>query len=169
MNNVIGEQAWVSSHVWRSRIIDNSANPVTGLQPKDERFTHISVLSPTIRTCPWCKCERNCGHGIDFERGLLVHCTRVCIEDSRSGNSDSYCQNSTVCSFYGTASTEMIKTVELALRTCYCLLLFYLNSPAWFFCWKILQLPNISPSKFYANVNHIDLWHKRLGNILIEC
>lgn len=30
---------------------------------------------------------------------LLVHCTRVCMEDSRSGNSDSYCQNSNVLFF----------------------------------------------------------------------
>lgn len=128
MNNVIGVQTWVSSHDWRSRIIDNSANPVTGLQPKDERFTHIPRLPSARRTRPPCERDGNCGHGIDFERSLLVHCTRVCIEDSRSGNSDSYCQNSASCSFCGSVSPAMIKTVELALGTCHRLLLFCLNS-----------------------------------------
>lgn len=128
MNNVIGEQAWVSSHVWRSRIIDNSANPVTGLQPKDEHFTHSFVLTSTVQKCNRWKCDGNCGHGIDFERGPLVHCTRVCIEDSRSGNSDSYCQNLVFLFFLRIRFQGDDKNSWVgALRICYCMLLFRFN------------------------------------------
>lgn len=45
---------------------------------------------------------------------LLVHCTRVCMEDSRSGNSDSYCQNSNVLFFLRIFfSSANDKTVEV--------------------------------------------------------
>lgn len=36
---------------------------------------------------------------VSIPSALLVHCTQVCIGDSRSGNSDSYYQNSAVLFF----------------------------------------------------------------------